>query len=326
MLVLAWTPSEGRARELAAAFDGEGRCFFDLGAVHPVLIPLRYLISAVRTLWTLVALRPAAVIVQSPPVFPGLIAWLYARVTGAVVVLDTHPQALDVDPTRAISAFMPLQRWLVPRVSACLVAVDELAVRVRQWGGRALVLHEAPPLWEVAPPRAVQDRPRVLFVGIFAPDEPVDAVVAAAELVPDVDVHITGDRRLCPAPLMASAPGNVAFTGFLRDDAFRQALEEADIIMSLTTREEAVNRAAYEAVAAQRPLIVSDRPVGRQLFPHAVHTANEADAIAAAIRLAVGHHAELVALTAAALTEQQERWRAQSQSLGAVLAGGPERP
>jgi len=321
VLVLAWTPIGGRPPELAAAFGGTSRCFYDLGG-SAKLTPLRYLVSALRTVAVLLALRPRAVIASAPPVFPGAIAWLYGRLTGAVVVLDTHPQALGVDPTRAIALFMGLQRWLVPRVAACLVAVDELAERVTAWGGRAIVLHEAPPLWEVAPAGPISGRPRVLFIGIFAPDEPFDAVVDAAALVPEADVHVTGDHRRCPPELARRAPANVTFTGFLGPEDFRDALQAADIVMTLTTRETAVNRAAYEAVAAQRPLIISDRPVGRELFVEAIPVDNEPEAIAAGVREAVARHGELVALAPRALRRQRERWRAQEAALAAVLSEG----
>ena len=46
-------------------------------------------------------------------------------------------------------------------------------------------------------------------------------------------------------------------------------------------------RAAYEAVYAGRPLIISDSPERRDLFPHAIHVTNDAASIEQGLRLAV---------------------------------------
>ena len=63
------------------------------------------------------------------------------------------------------------------------------------------------------------------------------------------------------------APPNVTFTGFLPSEEYERALLDADVIMTLTTEPSSIMRAAYEAVYARRPLIVTDWPLGRETVP-----------------------------------------------------------
>jgi thiamine pyrophosphate-dependent acetolactate synthase large subunit-like protein len=143
-------------------------------------------------------------------------------------------------------------------------------------------------------------------------------------MTPQIDLHVTGDVRRCPRALRTSAPANATFTGFLRGDDYRRAMEEADIVLVLTNHAMAVNRGAYEAVYSRRPLIISDQPAMRPLFPHAIRVANDASSIAEGIQAAVRRHAGLVEATDDALAVQERRWRDQLDRLRARIGGDRE--
>jgi glycosyltransferase involved in cell wall biosynthesis len=324
---IAWSSVAGRSQEVAEALGGDWKCFFDFGFVDARLIPLRYLASAIRTCLYLAIRRPRAVIASNPPIFPGLIAYLYGRLSGAPVVLDSHPSAFGFyESKKMVTLTMPIHRFLIPRVRGTIVTNDELVRAVEEQGGEATIVHEAPPVWEVAAPRPLAGRPVVLYVGIFADDEPAEAVAAAARELPEVDFWMTGDRRRCPPELAASAPANLRLTGFLGPAAFRDAIERADVMMTLTERPEAVNRAANEAVWAQRPLIVSDWPTLAEFFPRAVRVSNSPDSIAAGVSEALARHEELRAAAAPALEEQRRRWESQLASLREYVDVGASVP
>jgi hypothetical protein len=308
--------------EIAAALGGEARCFYDFGFVRRELIPLRYAASAVRTALYLLIRRPRAVIASNPPVFPGLIAFVYGRLFRAPVVLDSHPAAFGFyESKRLVTVTMPIHRYLMAKVNGSVVTVEQLAEEVRARGGRAEILHEAPPLWTVPPPAPLSGRPRVLFVGIFADDEPVELVTEAARALPDVDVLVTGDLRKCPPELRERPAPNLRFVGFLDQAAYRTAIAEAHVVMALTRRPEAVNRSANEAVFARRPLIVSDWPASRAYFPYAVHVPNSVDGIVTGIETALRRYDRLRQDADTALAEQQARWSRQLESLRTLLAG-----
>ncbi len=80
-------------------------------------------------------------------------------------------------------------------------------------------------------------------------------------------------------------------------------------------------RVACEAVWHGRPLVISDWPINRALFPHAIHVANDAPAIAAGVNDALVRHAELRAAADEARAAQLARWHEQRQALAAALNG-----
>lgn len=321
---VAWTPIPGRQTEIARALGGEAAIFYRLGSAPKWAVPVRYAVSLAETALYLVRRRPRAVIATNPPIFPGWLAHLYGRLAGAPVLLDSHPGGFGLQGDRLSARLQGLHRRLVPRVAATLVTEPDLAARVEGWGGRAAILHEAPPAWER--PGGLPHRPTgrftVLFVCVFQRDEPVADVLAAARALPDVRFRITGDERLRDPALAAAAPDNVEWTGFLGPEEYRLALGDADVVMVLTTEPASVVRGGYEAVWAERPLIVSDWPVLRDVFPDAVHVDNHAEAIARGVVAAQERRPALQAAAPAARERQRARWREQ---LGAIetLIGGP---
>ena len=332
VVFVVWGRVHGRAEEIASAVGGDGRSFWyprlDGG---PVRTAVRYVLSAIAMSVFLLRRRPRAVVATNPPVVPGLVAWAYSRATGAVFALDSHPSAFGRKGDAVSARLLPVHAWLARRAAATFVTTDEWVEQVEVWGGRGVVVHEAPRADDVAPRPAVSQparaRPRVLFLGVFATDEPVGAVVDAARAVPDVDMWITGDVARAPRTIVETAPANVRFVGFLDADAYCAALDDADVVMSLTTEPTSVMRTAYEAVYAAKPLIVSDWPALRELFAYAVPVSNDAASIAAGIRAAVDDLPKLCASAETARAIQLERWRAQLEAVRGVVATGavPER-
>jgi glycosyltransferase involved in cell wall biosynthesis len=288
-------------------------------------VPLRYAVSALATAAYLARHRPRAVIASNPPVFPGLLALAYGRLAGAPVLLDSHPSSFGRKDDRLSARLLPLHAWLARRVTATLVTTEHWVRQVAAWGGRGQIVHEAPSGWAESEPRALPDRPVVLFAGVFAADEPVAEVIEAARRVPAVKVQVTGGLHRCPPSLRAGAPSNVSFVGFLAGPEYRQAVLRADVVLALTTEPTSVMRAAYEAVYAGRPLVTSDWPDLRALFPHAVHVGNHAGAIAAGLSEALHRHDELAAACPEAAAAQRARWQEQLLALR-DLTGAGRRP
>ena len=320
---VAWSQLSGREAEIAEALGGQARCVYPRRLAGRPLAPLRYAVSALATAGYLARHRPRAVIATNPPVFPGLLALAYGRLAGAPVLLDSHPSSFGAKDDRLSAWLLPVHAWLARRVTATLVTAEEWVRQVAAWGGRGEIVHEAPSGWDQSlasrasgmPPRALPDRPVVLFAGVFAADEPVAEVVEAARRLPGVQVHVTGDPARCPRSVRAAAPANVSFVGLLAEPEYRRALQEADLVLALTTEPTSVMRVAYEAVYAGQPLVTSDWPVLTELFPHAVHVANHAEAIAAGLAEALRRHAELSAACPAAAAAQRARWQGQLAAL-----------
>jgi glycosyltransferase involved in cell wall biosynthesis len=321
---IAWSPVGGRSEEIATALRGEARCFYRRGRFGKLSVLARYAWSALATVRYLRARRPRAVIATNPPIFPALLAWVYTRATAGRLALDSHPGGFGLQGDRVSRLLQPIHAFLARRAATTLVTDDRLAGRVSAWGGRADIVHEAPVEWSGSPRTSLRRRPRVLFICIFQRDEPVAEVLEAARRCPELDVHVTGDPDRCPVELLKTAPPNVGFTGFLTGEDYEQAVLGADLVLALTTEPSSVVRAGYEAVYAERPLIVSDWPASREVFPHALHVPNDPAGIASGLRRAVADHERLVRAAPEALALQRARWSEQLAALRAVIE--PETP
>ena len=316
VLFVAWTRTSHRAEDIATELGGRAALVHPRVPLlpHPLSTAVRYAISAVLTLVLLVRHRPTAVVVTNPPLVPPLVVALWSRVTGRPFVLDSHPSGFGLKGRRGLARLQGVHAALARRADAVLVTTDETAHRVRSWGGTGLVVHEAPVAFPepVAPVRAT-----VLFVGIFASDEPVDVVVEAARRLPSVTFRVTGDPARAPKDL--AVPANVELTGFLGREDYRQAVSGASLVLTLTTEPTSVMRSAYEAVYAGVPLVVTDTAVLRETFPFAVFCDNTATSVAAAVTQALDEQETLRDKAEAARELQLERWSRQLAALRAVL-------
>jgi len=320
VLHITWQRHGGRAAEISAALGGEPL------HVHPATrggrrraALTRYALSTTTTAWALARRRPGAVVVTNPPVVPGLLAAAWSALARRPFVLDSHTSSFGVKGNDVARRLLPVHRWLARRAAGVMVTTDEWVEVVRSWGGQGVIVHEAPPTR--AAPAAREDeaprtRPRAVFVCVFSDDEPVDAVVDAAALVPEVDVVVTGDPARCPAGLRERAPSNVDLVGFLGPDAYRELLAGSDVVIALTTEPTSIMRAAYEAVYAGRSLVVSDWPALRQTFPGAAFCDNTPRSLADAVLEASGR---TDAQLAEALALQTERWEEQVAQLRSLL-------
>lgn len=313
---MAWGAVAGRSAELAEALGGEALCLYPPGGRRPP-VAVRWTVSALRTVAHIVRHRPEVVVVTNPPLPAALVSWAAGRLVGAKVALDSHPGGFGAQGDRVAARLQRLHRWLARRVDVSIVAAPHWRDVVEGWGGRAIVVHEAPGDWHPAPARRHR-RLRVLYVGRFAADEPWRAVLDAAAACPEVDLEVTGDP--VGAGVRAEAlPPNVRLVGYLDAPAYRDAVLGADVVMCLTTEPGSIMRAACEAVWAGRPLVISDWPAGREAFPRAVGTANDGPAVARALRW-VDHRYESLAATASdARSVQLARWEEQRRSLVEAL-------
>ena len=327
---VTWQRHGGRAEEMAHALGGRAVHVHPRLLASRKLVLLRYLVSAVLTLVALVRLRPRAVAVTNPPVFPGLVVAAHCAVTGAPFLLDSHTGSFGVKGNAVARRMLGVTRWLARRSAGVMTTTTSWVEVVQGWGASGLVVHEAPPAWSVSEQPPPNQRPQVLMVGVFSDDEPVEEVVAAAALLPDVDVAITGDLARAPEGMREHAPPNVTFVGFLGPEDYRRRLEGSDVVIALTTEPTSVMRAAYEAVYARRALVVSDWPTLREVFPLARHAGNHSVDLTEAVAEALAESpVERAERAERARTTQLGRWgqqvSAMQSALGLTAADGGRR-
>lgn len=287
--------NQRRSRELAAHFDCRFFVFQESG-------PLRYPRVIVRTIATLLRERPAILFVQNPSMVLAALAVAVGVFAPLKVVVDRHTtfllnyQGPDTLPVRAFR----LLSWLTLRYAdLTLVTNEPLARLVREAGGRVLVLPDKVPLLQTeASSRYPVDTsvPSVMFVCSFASDEPIEEVISAARILAGntpFHLYVTGRPRPSFEQIMKQAPPQVRFTGFISDHEYVSMLQQVDVVMVLTTSDCTMLCGCYEAVAAAKPLVTSDKDVLRNYFVGALFTQPHAAAIADALSSAIAKRDEL---------------------------------
>jgi glycosyltransferase involved in cell wall biosynthesis len=289
---IAWTRFQPRTTALAAALGGQARYLNDAPlATRLALRPLAYVVKAIQTWNVLTRDKPKTVLVITPPVFAPLAAWLWCLFHRVPLVVDCHTGAFH---SKKWAWARPLHRWLLRRVRVVLLHTEELEALVRTWGARTLLVPDDLPTAAEAreQPRGLNSR--VLIAGSLDSNEPVATVIDAARLLPEIEFRFTGDPGVLPGSLIAGAPANVVFTGYLAYPVFLGELNAADIVGVFSCDPRIMNRAAFEAVGLGRPLVLSDLPGLRGRFAAAaLFSANEPAAIADAISHAFDSKEEL---------------------------------
>lgn len=290
---------------------------------------LSYVCKFCLTLWVLFRRRPGLVFVQAPPILAVYAAWLYGRICGVPYVVDAHNTMIyDTFWPRLPGAMAALRHAATVLVHNKYV--EELALAMEL---PCAVLMDRPPRirpGEFSLPLAiVGDRraPRVVVPCSYDVDEPLTELQAATRALPHVDFFITWYRDKLPRQFAQGCGSNVFFTGFLPIDQFNSLLACADVLLVLTTRDGTQPSGATEALSFERPLVVSDSPTIRALFPRgAIYVDNRAAAIADGIRTALDEKTRLSREMASFKAEKESLWEQQFQGLKlrlAPLTAGP---
>lgn len=276
-LAIAWAPYSRMSDTFARELGGKLYCIHYLRFQSPLHAPLKYILQTIRTLQILFRERPGSVHVQNPPFICGLVVYLYCLVSGAKYVLHYHSAAFGSIWDWAL----PMQKFIARRAVTNIVTNQHWANVVRSWGAHALIMID--PFLDLPQGETFSVEPgfNVAFVCIFAPDEPVEDVLRAAAQLPEVHFYITGDTDRKPADFFADVPSNVTFTGYL--DPIRKypgLLRAVDAVIVLTTRNYTLQLGGCEAVSVGKPLITSEWPYLREVFPKGtVFVSNSAENI-----------------------------------------------
>ena len=294
--------SEELARRLSCSFH-----VFDLKGLR------RYPVSIAGTVALLARHRPRYLFVQNPSMILAGLACLYGMVTRNVVVVDRHTTFLLNKPkTFSIwrTVFLTLHYLTLRTASLTIVTNSYLAKLVREAGGRPFVLPDPIPVLSPMSVSHLEGRRNVLFVSSFGDDEPVAEVLEAARQLqlPDVRIYISGNPRRGTVDWSAHAPSNVAFTGFIPTGDYVSLLFAVDAVIVLTTADHCMLCGCYEAVAAHKPLITSDKEDLREYFRGAEFVEAQADSIVRGLRRVLADLSTYQERTAAMGDEMIRRW------------------
>lgn len=273
----------------------------------PVSFVAKYAYQLASTTLDLVRERPSVVWCMSPSTFTALPIWAYCKLTGAKFGIDAHTGAFEGTPWAKIRG---LQFFLSRQAEVTAVTNGYLQGLVEGTGGRTLLVPDVPTELEAPARRDFGDGFHAVYVASFSSDEPIDVVIEAARLAPEVTVWLTGKPKGRAIDLLKQPPPNVKLLGFLSREDYLSALAGADVVVALTTRDHTMQRAAYEAIYLGTPVVVSDWPILRENFQEgALWVENDGHSLADAWRTAIPQRDELRRRAEVLRQKKLSRWR-----------------
>lgn len=278
---------------------------------------VRYFICIVKTCLRLAMERPSSIFAQSPSLILAVLAVNWGKLFRIPVIIDAHNAGL-IPSGRIKTLSNMLIRHILRRSSLVIVSNDNLTRYVDAAGGNAFVLPDPIPKLEGRLDRVeLKGKYNILFICTYASDEPyVEVVKAAARIDKNIYVYITGNPKGREEGLKTTLPPNVILTGFLPESEYLKFLHSVDAVLVLTTREDCLMCGAYEGVAAEKPLIVSDTKALRGHFSKGtIYSHNEASDIALKIQAATTNLEKLFLEIRKLKKERMDEWQRKKEML-----------
>lgn len=282
---------------------------------------LRYLVLSYRTIVLYWKEKPTGLIVQNPSIVLSLLSVLSARLMGCPIVIDAHNAGLF--PSDGDSKVLSMvARFLLRRADLTLVTNTALKNYVEEVGGTAIVLPDPLPSFDVEDAiRSESDRFRILFICTWAADEPYREVLEATKFLGgDAKILVTGKHDGKVPADFAHGSENIELLGFISEQEFLRQLMTCDAVMDLTTREDCLLCGAYEAIAAEKPLLTSDTKALREYFTKGtIFIENDVQSIVSGINELYANRVQLKSEVVIARQEIEERWMSYSANVRDAL-------
>lgn len=225
---------------------------------------IRYLLSILDTVRVLIKKKPEIVIAQNPSIILAVLIVLLKRVFSYKAVIDAHNSGLFPFEER-FAFFMYISRMLQKFADLTLVTNEALKKYVVSNRGKAFVLPDMVPDIQVTGSYTLSGEINIVFICTYAEDEPYLEVIKAARLLPEnIFLYFTGKYE--GKVNVESKSANVRLLGFVPEEEYWPLLASADIIMDLTLREDCLVCGAYEGVALEKPLILSNTAALKNYF------------------------------------------------------------
>lgn len=258
--------------------------------------------------------KPDIVIAQLPPIQVSIPVYMYCKLYRKKIIFDTHS---GIFFQKGLHQKLYYHKYchMIKRINLNLVHNDLLLSRKCLKDTHTIVLEDKIPF---NPSTCSHYQPfNVVVICSYSKDEPINAIIKATALIPDVNFYLTGKGdKLKNMPMT----NNVKLTGYLSNTEYEKLLKTTDLIIVLTTRPETVLCGAYEAVSLEKPLITSDTQTLRKYFDKGtVYTLNKAEAIAQAILEAKNKLDKLHAEMALLRKEKDLDWQKQFEPVKKLL-------
>ena len=323
VIFLVWAPFSIRAQNLSENL-GAKLFLLNYKFKKKIYSPIKYPVLFAKTLKILAKEKPDVIIIQVPPIFCIIPVMLYKKLLGGrkgrcSIIIDAHTGAFG----RPWSYVKSLNKLLMKKSNLLIITNKQLQNNVlHDYGINTTILEDRIPNPKISSfacesykdkyaKQGASYTNKIAFVCSFAPDEPLENVVTAAALLPEVQFYVTGDhsRAQNKKQVLEQKTGNIVFTGFLSYDEYMYLLQYVDAVVVLTNRDQTMLSGAYEAMAVGKPLITSNWDCLQQYYNKGtICTDNSPEGIKKAIDAALVKKEHLVKEMVQLKDERLKEW------------------
>lgn len=188
---------------------------------------------------------------------------IFSKIFGHKLILDSHSCAFDHE---FIKYPLPLSKRFAKCAALSIVTNESHYNLLKKNNAEVLIVSDIPFEEKLITNEKIKlsEKFNILYICTYAPDEPYMEVITAAEKNDKVKVYITGQYQR--VNLNPNDYPHVTFTGFLSNEDYRRYLNNSDAVMTLTNREDTMQRAGSEAISVEKPLITSNTKMLRNYF------------------------------------------------------------
>lgn len=263
-IFITWAKYGTRAASLAkslsakAYFIGEENKYNNL-----FLSALTYIPKGIKNIYYLLKDNPQVIIVTNTQWVVTFVNLAFAKLFRKKIILDSHSCAFDNSTVKYPLSF---SKYFAKKSDASIVTNDFHKKLLEEAGADSVIINDIPFETELktGSEKNLSEKFNVLYVCIFSEDEPFNEVIKAAMELESVQVYITGNYKR--VGINPEDYKHVIFTGYTSQEEYVTMLNRTDVIMTLTTRENTMQRAGSEAISVEKPLITSDTEMLRNYF------------------------------------------------------------
>lgn len=239
----------------------------------------KYITGLGKTLKIIRENKPKVIVTQNPSIILSIFSVLYCKIFGLISIVDAHNSGLF--PKEGQSKIMMIFSHAIQKFTDLTIVTNKnLKQHVKNNGGRAFVLQDPVPEIPKTSREVLGSGFNCLFICSFADDEPYQNVIEAAKMLPsEIHIYITGNFKKRKIN-HSDVPENITFLGYLSEQKYIAMLNSVNVTIDLTEREDCLVCGAYESVATEKPMILSDTKALRDYFyKGAIFTANSPKSI-----------------------------------------------
>lgn len=264
VLFITWAPYGSRPQSLAEAI-GARAVFIGKKVKHKYLLQslLAYLPRTIANFRVVLKERPDIIMITNTQWIIAAINLFLGKMIRARVIFDSHSAAFD-HPFIKYPLF--LSKFFARKAYLNIVTNNFHKSLLEKNGATGFKITDIPFEDKIRTneKRDLGNNFNICFICTFSSDEPVFNVLQAVEEMEGISLFVTGNYKLMN--VRPENYQNVHFTGFIPNKDFNILINSVDAIMSLTTRENTMQRGGSEAISVEKPLITSDTKMLREYF------------------------------------------------------------